>query len=192
MRKFFCLSAILLIISCNSSKNTTTGPTSKQFFVEDLLEMNAASIKDAFPNEVITEDVGLFEEGTEERAYTVISPNSPDELHITWKDKNRTQIEDIRMDTNGKWKSKTSIKIGSTYDELTQMNQKPISFYGFGWDYSGATLWNDGKLEKSKLHVFLAPEKEPKNKFYGDHIMKATPEEIKEMDLKVKAILFKS
>jgi len=191
MRKFFFLSAILLIVSCNSSKNPTA-PNSKQFFVEDLLEMNATSIKDAFPNEVITEDVGLFEEGTEERAYTVISPNSPDELHITWKDKNRTQIEDIRMDTNGKWKSKTSIKIGSTYDELTQMNEKPISFYGFGWDYSGATLWNDGKLEKSSIHVFLAPEKEPKNKFYGDHIIKATPEEIKDMDLKVKAILFKS
>jgi len=166
MRKFFYLSAILLIISCNSSKNTTA-PSSKQLFVEDLLEMNAASLKDAFPNEVITEDVGLFVEGTEKRAYTVISPNTSDELHITWKDKDRTQTEDIRMDSNGKWKSKTAIKIGSTYDELTQMNQKPISFYGFGWDYSGATLWNDGKLEKLNVHVFLAPKKEPKNKFYG-------------------------
>jgi hypothetical protein len=95
------------------------------------------------------------------------------------------------MDSNGKWKSKTSIKIGSTYDELTKMNQKPISFYGFGWDYSGAVAWNDGKLEKSNVHVFLAPEKEPKNKFYGDHIITATAEEINEMDLKVKAILFK-
>jgi hypothetical protein len=39
--------------------------------------------------------------------------------------------------------------------------------------------------------VFLAPEKEPKNKFYGDHTITATAEEIEEMDLKVKAILFK-
>ncbi len=190
MRKFFYLSAILLIVACNSYKNTATS-TSKQLFVEDLLEMNALTLKTTFPNEVIIEDVGLFEEGTEERAYTVISPNTPDELHITWKDKDRTQIEDIRMDSNGKWKSKTAIKIGSTYDELTEMNQKPISFYGFGWDYSGATLWNEGKLEKSNVHVFLAPEKEPKNKFYGDKIVNATPEEIKELDLKVKAILFK-
>ncbi len=190
MRKFLYLLAILLVVACNSSKNTAT-PSSKQLFVEDLLEMNALTLKSTFQNEVITEDVGLFEEGTEERAYTVISPNTPDELHITWKDKNRTQIEDIRMDSNGKWISKTAIKIGSTYDELTEMNQKPISFYGFGWDYSGATLWNDGKLEKSNVHVFLAPEKEPKNKFYGDKIVTATPEEIKELDLKVKAILFK-
>ncbi|WP_010227294.1 hypothetical protein [Gillisia marina] len=190
MRKFLYLSAILLVVACNSSKKATT-PSSNQLFVEDLLDMNALTLKSTFPNEVISEDVGLFEEGTEERAYTVISPNTPDELHITWKDKDRTQIEDIRMDSNGKWKSKSTIKIGSTYDELTEMNQKPISFYGFGWDYSGATLWNDGKLEKSNVHVFLAPEKEPKNKFYGDKIVTATPEEIKELDLKVKAILFK-
>ena len=191
MRKIFYLSAILLIVACNSSKNTAI-TSSKQLFVEDLLDMNSLTLKSTFPNVEITEDVGLFEEGTEERAYTVIAPNTQDELHITWKDKNRTQIEDIRMDSNGKWKSNTGIKIGSTYEELTQMNQKAISFYGFGWDYSGATLWNDGKLEKSNVHVFLAPEKEPKNKFYGDHIIKATPEEIKAMDLRVKAILFKS
>ena len=190
MRKFFYLLTLISIVACNSSKKVTTD-SSNSFFVEDLLKLNAEELKKLFPAEAITEDTGLFEEGTEEQAYTVISPDTPDELHITWKDKNRTQIEDIRIDSNGKWKSNTGIKIGSTYDELTQMNQKPISFYGFGWDYSGATLWNDGKLEKSNIHVFLAPEKEPKNKFYGDHIIKATPEEIKEMDLKVNAILFK-
>ena len=190
MRKIFYLLALISVVACNSSKKVAT-VSSNSFFVEDLLKLNSEELKKLFPSEAIIEDTGLFEEGTEERAYTVISSDTPDELHITWKDKNRTQIEDIRMNSNGKWKSNTGIKIGSTYDELTQMNQKPISFYGFGWDYSGATLWNDGKLEKSNIHVFLAPEKEPKNKFYGDHIIKATPEEIKEMDLKVNAILFK-
>ena len=190
MRTIFYLLALISIVACNSSKKVATA-SSNSFYVEDLLKLNSDELKKTFPTETFKEDVGLFEEGTEERAYTVISPNTPDELHITWKDKNRTQIEDIRIDSNGKWKSKTAIKIGSTYDELTQMNKKPISFYGFGWDYSGATLWNDGELEKSNIHVFLAPEKEPKNKFYGDHIVKPTPDEIKEMDLKVKAILFK-
>jgi len=190
MHKLFYLIAILLVVACNSSKDAVTS-NPKQLFVEELLEMNSEEIKNLFPNEVITEDVGLFEEGTEERAYTVISPNSPNEIHITWKDKNRTQIEDLRIDSNGKWKSKTNIIIGSSYEELTSMNKKPISFYGFGWDYSGAVLWNDGALEDSNVHVFLAPEKEPKNKFYGDQVVNATPEEIKELDLKVKAILFR-
>jgi hypothetical protein len=190
MHKLFYLIAILLVVACNSSKDAVTS-NPKQLFVEELLEMNSEEIKNLFPNEVITEDVGLFEEGTEERAYTVISPNSPNEIHITWKDKNRTQIEDLRIDSNGKWKSKTNIIIGSSYEELTSMNKKPISFYGFGWDYSGAVLWNDGALEGSNVHVFLAPEKEPNNKFYGDQVVNATPEEIKELDLKVKAILFR-
>ncbi len=191
MRKFFYLIAILLVVACNSSKDAAT-PISNDLYVEELLEMNSEELKKLFPNQIISEDVGLFEEGTEERAYTVISPNTLDEIHITWKDKNRTQIDDLRIDSNGKWKSKTNIKIGSSYEELTTMNKKPISFYGFGWDYSGAVLWNDGALEKSNVHVFLSPEKEPKNKFYGDQLVNATPEEIKELDLKVKAILFKS
>lgn len=190
MRKFFYLLALISIVACNSSKKVTT-TSSDSFYVEDLLVLNSDEIKNLFPSQTIIEDIGLFEEGTEERAYTVISPNTIDEIHITWKDKNRTQIEDLRIDSNGKLKSKTNIKIGSSYEELTSMNQKPISFYGFGWDYSGAVVWNDGALEKSKVHVFLASAQEPKNKFYGDHIIKATPEEIKELDLKVNAILFR-
>lgn len=191
MRKFFYLLALLFIVACNSSKNVGN-TASKGFFVEDLLAMNAEEIKSTFPKEAITEDVGIFLDSSEEQAFTVISPNSPDELHITWKDKNRTEIDEIRMHSNGKWENKTAIKIGSTYQELTQMNQKPISFYGFGWDYSGAVQWNDGKLEKSKVYVFLSPKEEPKNKFYGDQLVKATAEEIKEMDLKVKSILFRN
>jgi len=190
MRTIFYLLALISIVACNSSKKVATA-SSNTFYVEDLLKLNSDELKKIFPAETIKEDVGMFEEGTEERAYTVISPNTPDELHITWKDKKRTQIEDIRMDSNGKWKSKSNIKIGTTYDELTQMNKKPISFYGFGWDYSGAVLWNDGKLENSPVHVFLAPETEPSNKFYGDQIINTTPKEIETLNLKVKAILLK-
>ncbi len=190
MSKILSVIAILLIVACNSSKNASSS-SSKQVYVEELLDMNSEELKKLFPNEEITEDIGMFEEGTEERAFTVISPNTPNEMHITWKDKGRTQVEDLRIETNGKLKSKTNIKIGSTYEELTSINKKPISFYGFGWDYSGAVLWNEGELEKSNIHVFLGSEKEPKNKFYGDHIINATPEEIQELDLKVTAILFR-
>ncbi len=190
MRKFLYLSTLILIVGCNSSKKVST-LASNSFFVEDLLALNSEELKNRFPSEAIKENTGLLEEGTKERAFTIITSDSNDELHITWKDKARTQIEEIRLNNMGKWKSKTGIEIGSTYNDLTDMNKKPISFYGFGWDYGGAVQWNDGKLEKSNVYVFLAPKEEPKNKFYGDQIVKATAEEIKELDLKVKAILFK-
>jgi hypothetical protein len=50
-------------------------------------------------------------------------------------------------------------------------------------------MWNDGKFEKSNLRIFLAPEGEVDNKFYGDRIVKATPEEIEALNLKVTSIM---
>lgn len=191
MRKIFYFIAILLIVSCNSSKKAAS-TTAENLYVEDLLGMNSEDLKNIFPIESIQEDTGLFEEGTEERAYTIIHANTNDELHITWKDLNRTQIDDLRITSNGKWKSNSGVEIGTSYATLNEINGSTISFYGFGWDYSGAVLWNEGKLEKTNMHVFLSPENEPSNKFYGDQVVKASPEEIEALDLKVQTILFKN
>ena len=191
MRKIFYFIAILSIVSCNSSKKAAS-TTAENLYVEDLLGMNSEELKSIFPIESIQEDTGLFEEGTEERAYTIIHANTNDELHITWKDPNRTQIDDIRITSNGKLRSKSGVEIGTSYASLNELNNTTISFYGFGWDYSGAVLWNEGKLEKTNMHVFLSPKNEPSNKFYGDQVVEASPEEIKALDLMVQSIIFKN
>lgn len=191
MRKIFYFIAILSIVACNSSKKAASTTTEK-LYVEDLLGMNSEELKNIFPIESIQEGTGLFEEGTEERAYTTIHANTDNELHITWKDANRTQIDDLRITSNGKWRSKSGVEIGTSYATLNELNNATISFYGFGWDYSGAVLWNEGKLERTNMHVFLAPKNEPSNKFYGDQVVKASQEEIEALDLKVQSILFKN
>ncbi|HSM63016.1 MAG TPA: hypothetical protein VK833_03660, partial [Gillisia sp.] len=150
MRKIFYFIAILLILSCNSSKKAAS-TTAENLYVEDLLGMNSEELKSIFPIESIQEDTGLFEECTEERAYTIIHANTNDELHITWKDPNRTQIDDIRITSNGKWRSNSGVEIGTSYASLNELNNTKISFYGFGWDYSGAVLWNEGKLERTNM-----------------------------------------
>ncbi|UJH90459.1 hypothetical protein LZ575_16790 [Antarcticibacterium sp. 1MA-6-2] len=135
--------------------------------------------------------MGVFEEGTVEMPYSILYADTPDEVQITWKNSAKTEVNDIRFSGNGKWKSSTGLKIGTTYDELNKLNEKEISFYGFGWDYSGAVMWNDGKLEDSNLRVFVSPEGETKNDHYGDHIIEATPEEIAKLNLKVQTIIYK-
>jgi hypothetical protein len=50
-------------------------------------------------------------------------------------------------------------------------------------------MWNEGKMENSGVRVFLAPEGEVADKFYGDRIIKASPEEIKDLNLKVTSIM---
>ncbi|WP_034893449.1 hypothetical protein [Gillisia sp. Hel_I_29] len=188
MRRIFILIALVTLASCGSSKKSVSSRFDK-LMIENLANFTAEEIKNSFPNATINEGTGMFEEGTVEKDFTVLYPETPNEIHITWTDNSKTKIDEIRFSDNGKWKSKSGIKIGTTYSELNKMNGKPISFYGFGWDYSGAVLWNDGKLENGKLRVFIGPDNEVNAKYYGDRIIKATPEEIEALDLKVQTIL---
>ncbi|HZJ35155.1 MAG TPA: hypothetical protein VFD29_00865 [Gillisia sp.] len=190
MRKIFLLFIALSVASCSSTKKTTS-VTPDKFVLENLIGFNSEEIKEYYPDANVYEAIGVFEEGTEELPYSILYPDTPNELHITWSDASRAQIYDIRISIGGDWRSSTGIKIGTTYDELNKLNGKPISFYGFGWDYSGAVVWNEGKFEKSKLRIFLSPEKEPKVKFYGDHIIEASPEEIAELNLRIQTIVYK-
>ena len=188
MRKILVIAVVVLLVACNSVKKGTSGGTSK-YMLENVGKMDAEDLTNNYPDANIQEGTDMFEEGTDERAYSILYPGTPDELHITWQNKSRTEIHDLRFSNNGKWQSETGINVGTTYAELNEMNGKKISFYGFGWDYSGAVDWNGGKLEKSGLRVFLNPENKPANKFYGDKIIEATPEEIEALDLKVSSIM---
>jgi hypothetical protein len=181
---------VLSLTSCSSTKNITS-VTLDKFVIENLTSLNSEKIKEIYPDANVYEALGIFEEGTIELPYSVLYPDTPNELNITWADASRTQIYDIRFSIGGDWRSSTGIKIGTTYEELNELNGKAISFYGFGWDYSGAVVWNEGEFEKGKLRVFLSPEKEPNSKFYGDHILKASPEEIAKMNLRVGSIVYK-
>jgi len=188
MRKIILIVAVLIMAACNSAKKGTSNATSK-YMVENLSSMSAEDLSKNYPDANIQEGTDMFEEGTDERSYSILYPGTTDELHITWQNNSKTEIHDLRFSNNGKWKSETGINVGTTYEELNKMNGKKISFYGFGWDYSGAVDWNGGKLEKSGLRVFLNPENKPANKFYGDKIIQATPEEIEALDLKVSSIM---
>ncbi len=187
MKKLFILIGMMTLVACGSKK--ASFDTSEKFTVENLGKMNNSEIKEFYAEANIEEGTDMMEEGTVEQAYTVLYPDTPDELLITWQDPERTKIGKIHFSENGKWITESGVKIGTSYEQLNRMNGKPISFYGFGWDYSGAVVWNGGKLEKSGLHVFLAPTKGNVQDYYGDHIIKATPQEIEDLDLKVASIM---
>lgn len=186
MKKLYLIIAVLTLAACGSSNSKLS---KDKFVADNLINFNAKDLNENYPDANIQEDSGMFEEGTVERAYTVMYPNTPDELHITWKTEAREDVFDIRFSENGKWKSAKGIEIGTPYDALNNINGKKISFYGFGWDYGGAVMWNNGKLENSNLRVFVAPKGEVANKFYGDHIIEANEEEIESLDLKVNSIM---
>lgn len=180
--------AILTITACNSAKKATSGNNSR-YTIENLGTMNGTAIAENFPEANLEEGVDMFEEGTEERAFTILYPNTENELLITWENEKRENVHAIKYTSKGKWNSATGVQIGTTLEELNKMNGKPVSFYGFGWDYSGAVDWNGGKLANSGLAVFLKSDQQVPNKFNGDKIIKASEEEINALDLKVGSIM---
>lgn len=188
MRRLMMIGLILFLASCKSKKLTADSP--ERFTIENLAKVSSPEeLRNIFPNVEMEEGTDMFEEGTVERPYTVLYPGSPNEVLITWNNSSQDEIHSIRVENSGDWKSKTGISIGTPYKALVEMNG-PVNVYGFGWDYSGAVDWNNGKLADTNIRVFLAPKGTPPNKFYGDSVIEATEEEIKALDLSVQAILF--
>jgi len=192
MKKLILIGVLCVLISCKGKKHTTEVTTSpKNFEVERLAKTNSTdALQRNYPDANLKEGVGLFEEGTVERAYTILYPNTKNEIHIIWETPERKSVYQVYFSKDGDWKSEKAIAIGTTYVELIARNGKPIKVYGFGWDYSGAVDWNGGKLENSKLQVFLKPATTPKPKFYGDGIITPNEAELKELNLTVGQIIY--
>lgn len=182
------LGIVLFLVSCKSRKLTADSPD--RFTVENLAKVSSSEeLRSLFPDAEAEEGTDMFEEGTVEKAYTVLYPGTENEVLITWSDNSRREVEGIRVENSGNWKSKTGISVGTPYKALVEMNG-PLRVYGFGWDYSGAVDWNNGRFADTNIRVFLAPGNTPPDKFYGDQVIDATEEEIEAMDLKVQTILF--
>lgn len=190
MKKFLLLFVSFGIISCKSHK--LTAESAEKYQLENLSEViTQDKIDEIYPDANISEGTDYFEEGTVKRPYTILYPNTADEILIVWQDESRSTPQQIFVDREGRWRSKNGIKVGSSYEDLERINGGPIKFYGFGWDYSGAVDWNEGKMAGSNVRVFLAPENAPPQNFYGDHIIEEDPEKIINLNLKVRAIVFK-
>ena len=188
MRNLFLLLLFFSMVACGSRKITANTPG--KYEVENLAKViSQNNLKEVYPDALIAEGVDVFEEGTAKRPYSILYPETPDQLLIIWEDESRSKAYQIYIEDEGKWKTQTGISVGTSYEDLEEINNGPIKFYGFGWDYSGAVDWNDGKMADSNVRVFLAPVNAPPQSFYGDEIIEADPEEILNLNLVVRAIV---
>ncbi|UZH54033.1 hypothetical protein JRG66_08425 [Salinimicrobium tongyeongense] len=191
MKKLLILALIISIAGCKSRKLQAN--SAEKFQLENLAEVISQNRLEAiYPEAQISEGVDLFDEGTVERAYSILYPETKDELLIIWEDRTQNRPHQIYVEKNGRWQTRNGIKVGTRYEDLVEVNKGPIDFYGFGWDYSGAVDWKGGKMEDSNVRVFLTPVEAPPKGFYGDHIIEANPQDIINLDLKVRAMVFQN
>jgi hypothetical protein len=127
------------------------GPISLETTEQDLIALfGATNVK----REQLSLEEGVIVEGT------IVFPDAPNQLIIEWVPGQLYQKPAmIRIEgEQSQWITDQGIHVGSTMDELLQINGQAIQFMGFEWDYSGLVeSWGEnGKVNKD-LIVFFAP-----------------------------------
>jgi hypothetical protein len=112
-----------------------------------------------FGKDNLQEDIVMVAEGTEEKKVTYIRKDDLiQELVVFWVDSAYHQKVDwvqVAQDKS-RYRTRQSIGIGSSLSKLEEINGKPLSFYGFGWDYGGTiTSFNGGFLDSMGVHYYL-------------------------------------
>ncbi|GMW03267.1 MAG: hypothetical protein AMXMBFR84_44010 [Candidatus Hydrogenedentota bacterium] len=101
---------------------------------------------------------GFFEPGT------AIFPGKPEELKIRWDVYGEKPASVIIEHPDSPWKTPKGIGVGTPLKTLVTLNNAPVKFLGFGWDYAGGiTSWGGGSLEKdhvlgSGINLTLNPQ----------------------------------
>lgn len=91
-------------------------------------------------------------------ACTFVYKGTENELAIVFKDATRTKIKAIYFTkAEGKWQSPEGLSVGMSVDELIKLNEAPIAFYGFDWEYSGViNSWKKGNIDKYTKYFYTA------------------------------------
>lgn len=73
------------------------------------------------------------------------------------------------------WKSPEGVTIGTTLEELVKINGKAVTFWGFGWDYSGAVSnWNGGKMHPGLMLILEDTRPQSPESLLGDKEISST------------------
>lgn len=87
------------------------------------------------------------------------------------------------------WKSPEGITIGTTLEELVKINGKPITFFGFGWDYGGAVSnWNNGKINAGLMLILNDTRSNTPEGLLGDKEILSTAPGVDLKRIKVQTI----
>lgn len=131
-------------------------------------------------------------EGTTVPGY-VLFPGDSDELFIELGDDKQPARARFSDPRSGWHDAATGLTIGTTLAELHEMNGRPFTFTGFGWDYGGTVSnWNGGHLENLLVRLTYAPERLPAaglpEALLGDVPIASDADHIKGMGLRVREI----
>ena len=208
--KFLFITFIFVLTSCEFGGNAEKKPTENETKKEETTtktpektdnwlvipgqqvgriqaDFNREDIYKMFGEENVAEtEIGLGEGET--KMGLLVFPKTKNELQVLFQGNQQMEkLDRIKIQReNAMWKTASGVKVGTSLEELIQMNGKDFQFYGFEWDYAGRLAsWQEGKLS-DQLIVFLDPTNmEPAMQMVGDQAFSSSNPDAKKADLKV-------
>jgi|GEM_PF-806493 len=214
MKKIIFCALLALIASCknqsphtpfNAADGTLPPAEARELKAETpeevaywTVENLAAAVRDerleaAYPELTVKEDEWIFGEGTTQRKVKILNSGTDDEILISYD--NGAPFE-IHFGKLGRWRTKHPIYIGLPIEELNKINEKPVAFAGFGWDYSGLVGFQDGAINKEHYSIFVAPNYKNFNEkdayeFMGSGFFDSNNPNVEKLYLYVSSITYK-
>jgi hypothetical protein len=155
-------------------------------FAEDLLQLTSHEyLASVFGSHNVKKDIFYFSEN-EMNKCSVLFPNTSMQVIVVWKDE--TNLQNISFVIIGgqlnntsasvtykdmeynKWRSSSGVYAGMSLRQLTELNEKPVNFYGWETDQPGlVTKKNTGKIDFNKVGVQLNCLDCSADKFYTNN-----------------------
>lgn len=128
---------------------------------------------------------------------SIVMPGRDEELRIVWKDADHTRIKAVYLlKANSQWHLNEGIRVGTPLADLTKLNEAPVSFYGFQWEYSGTiSSYRNGRLAKFEkgFYMTLSPSKNTSGslaaQYRGDKVFSSNAEGVDAMGLFIDKIV---
>jgi hypothetical protein len=205
MRIFICcIAAIVLVVSCKQKdkKQGDEKTTQEIKNVSDSVLVTDSTwgsitvssdfddLKKMYGESNIKDETICGPECVDSVDVTLVYPGSNKEFIVYWEDSlYHKKIGLIRCYTkDAPYHTTGGIKIGTTLEELLKMNGKPISFFGFGWDYGGTVFsLNHGVLENSnvRFNLDISENTTGDNAVYGDTEISSDMPAVKKLQDKI-------
>jgi hypothetical protein len=155
---------LLVLAACTTQKDQVSEApdmSDSSFILDSLLVYDSEqALVNRFGKENIARDTMWYPEGMGQYMVTLLYPGTNNEVIFTWLDSGSYMgLESVTVLMDSSAWSTRGVKIGTTMEELIELNGGHFTFSGFGWDYGGYPSWGDnGKLRGLEARLYSSEE----------------------------------
>ncbi len=184
---------LLLVTGCGKDSEKwkivpgkSAGPINENTSEQDLISVFG---KDNVKRKKIHIGEGLFLNGH------ILFEDQKNECELLWIEGLKPPVERlIFTKPNSSWHLENGLSVGSTLEEINELNGRPFRFYGFAWDMGGLVIsWENGNMASiadDSLVIFLSP-KDPEdipNEVIGDKEISSDNQGLIDLNIRVSRI----